>query len=174
MKSVVVIASLLLTGASAVYAHGGEDHGAPPPAVSQTILPRAIAASDEFEMVAVLDGKKLVIYLDRFASNEPVIGAKVDVEGGGLKGAAAESSPGVYGLDAAALAAAKHPLTIAIESGDSADLLSATLDTSAPPAEVTHAHGWSEWAIWFGAASLGLVAGLLWLIRRKKQSKGVK
>lgn len=153
MKPVVVIASLLLAGTSAVFGHDGEDHGAPPPAVSQTVLPRATASSEAFEMVAVLDGKRLVITLDRFASNEPVTGAKVEVEGGGLKGVAAESSPGVYSLDAAALTAAKHPLTIAIESGDSADLLSATLDTSMPPPEVTSAHApsWREWTVWFGA-----------------------
>lgn len=178
MKPVAVIASWLLTGASAAFGHGGEDHGAPPPAVGRTVLPRAVASSDEFEMVAVLDGKKLVIYLDRFASNEPVTGAKVEVEGDGLKGIAAESSPGVYDLDAAALiglgAAAKHPLTIAIESGDSADLLSATLDTSAPPSELAHTHAWGERAVWFGAALLGLAGGLLWVIRRKKQSRGVK
>lgn len=174
MKPVVVIASLLLTGASGAFAHGGEDHGAPPPAASQTALPRAIATSDEFELVAVLEGKKLVIYLDRFASNEPVTHAKVEVEGGGLKGVAAEFSPGVYGLDAAALAAARHPLTISIESGDSADLLSVTLDTSTPPSDGTHAHGWGEWASWFSAAALGLAGGLLWVIRRKKQARGMK
>lgn len=181
---VVIIASLLLSGAPAAFSHEGEDHGgedhagddrgAPPPALSQALLPRASAASDEFEMVAVLDGKKLVIYLDRFASNEPVTGAKVEVEGGGLAGIAAESAPGIYGIDAAVLTAAKHPLTIAIDAGDSADLLSATLDNSTPPAALAHDEGWSGWAVGFGAALLGLAGGLLWVIRRKKQSKGVK
>jgi hypothetical protein len=43
---------------------------------------------------------------------------------------------------------AKHPLTISVEAGDSVDLLTATLDTSASVANVAHAHGWSEWVVW--------------------------
>jgi hypothetical protein len=46
---------------------------------------RAVAATEEFEVVAVLEGKNLVVYVDRFASNEPVAKARVEVEGGGLK-----------------------------------------------------------------------------------------
>lgn len=174
MKPAVVLASLLLSVTPAAFGHGGEDHGAPAPAVSQAVSPRAAAFSEEFEAVAVLDGRKLVLYLDRFASNEPVAGAKVEIEGGGLKGVAAESSPGVYAIDAAAMTLAKHPLTISIEAGDSADLLLATLDATPTQAAVAHVHGWSEWAIWLGAAALALAAGGLMAVRRRKNRKGIQ
>lgn len=168
MKPVLV--ALLLSVAAAAFAHGGDDHDAPPPAVSRAVAPRAAAASEEFEAVVVLDGGKLRLYLDRFASNEPVAGARVEIEGAGLNGVATEESPGVYGLAAAALPVAKHPLTIAIETADSADLLSATLEIAAPPAGGVQAHGWSEWLVWLGAAVLA--GGLWWAIRRRK--KGIK
>jgi cobalt-zinc-cadmium efflux system membrane fusion protein len=71
-----------------------------------------------------------VIYLDSFASNAPVPGAKVEVEGAGLKGVAVEVAPGVYQLPAPALGAGKHALTVSIETADNADLLATTLDVA--------------------------------------------
>lgn len=171
MRQFLII--VLLTMATSVFAHGGEDHGAPPPVVSQAMAPRAIAATDEFEVVAILEEKKLVLYVDRFTSNEPVTNAKVEVEGAGLKGLASESAPGIYVMDVATpLPSAKHPLTIAIETDDSADLLSASLDTTLLQTEEPHVHGWSEWVVWIVAAFLLLLAAALLAARRKKNARG--
>ena len=154
----------------AAHAHGDEDHGAAPPPVTQSMAPRAVAATEEFEVVAVLEDKHLLVYVDRHASNEPVVGAKVEVEGAGLQGVAAESAPGVYLMNlAAALPPAKHGLTISIEAGDSADLLTATLDTSLAAPAAAHAHAWSEWIVWGLAALLLLVSAALLAARRRKQ-----
>lgn len=175
MKSVIIIAWLLFA-TPAAFGHGDEDHGAPAPTVSQAVAPRAVASSEEFEAVAVLEDGKLLVYLDHFASNAPVFGAKVEIEGGGLKGVATESSPGVYGIAAAALTPARHHLTISIETADSADLLSATLDLAPTPAAAgqPHVHGWSEWLVWLGAGALALLGGVLLAMRRRKHAKGVK
>ncbi len=168
----------LLAAAIAIPAWAGGDasdghtHAAPAPIPVTPSAPRAVAATEDFEVVAVLEGRQLVIYVDRFASNEPVAGAKVEIEGGGLKGVAAESAPGVYAIDAAAMTPARHPLTISIEAGDSVDLLSATLDVAPPQAGVAHVHGLSEWASWLGAAVLALTALVLLVIRRRKKRKG--
>ena len=153
-------------------ASDGHTHAAAPvPATVAAPLatPRAIAATEDFEVVAVLEGKQLVVYVDRFASNEPVAKAKVEVEGAGLKGLAKEAAPGTYVMDlAAALAPAKHALTISIEAGDTADLLSATLDTSQPVVAEADAHGWTRRAVWIVAALLLLAAGALLVFRRRK------
>jgi hypothetical protein len=166
------VAVALFSVAFSAFGHGGEDHGAPPPPVTQAVEPRTAAATEEFEVVTSLEGKKLVVYLDRFASNEPVVQAKVEIEGAGIKGVASETTPGTYILDVTtSLPPAKYPLTISVEAGDSVDLLTATLDTSASVTNQVHTHGWSEWGVWALSAALLLVAGILFAVRRHKRAK---
>jgi cobalt-zinc-cadmium efflux system membrane fusion protein len=169
--------ALLLATAIAFPAWAGGDasdghtHGAPAAAAIPVTAstPRAVAATEDFEVVAVLEGRHLLVYVDRFPSNEPVAKAKVEVEGAGLKGLAREAAPGTYVMDlAAALAPAKHALTISIEAGDSADLLSAMLDTSQPVVAAADAHGWTRRSVWIIAALLLLAAGALLVYRRRK------
>ena len=152
----------------------GHTHAAPEPLPVVTLTPRAAAATEEFEVVAAIEGKKLVVYLDRFASNEPVTKAVVEVEGGGLKGVAGEIAPGTYALDVAtAMSPGKHPLTIAIEAGDTTDLLTTTLDISPAAAGEEHVHGWSERIVWIVAGLLLLAAGAMLAMRRRNKSKGI-
>jgi membrane fusion protein, heavy metal efflux system len=73
-----VFASLLGGGSS--LAHEGHDHDAPPPAAITNLAPRTEAASEHYELVAIARGGELVIYLDRFATNESVDGASIEVE----------------------------------------------------------------------------------------------
>ncbi len=169
-----IVAVVLFAVALSAFGHDGEDHGAPPPPVSQGVAPRAQAATEEFEVVAALEGKQLVVYVDRFASNEPVAKAKVEIEGAGLKGLAVEAAPGTYVMDiAATLPPAKHALTISIEAGDTADLLTATLDTSLAVVADEHVHNWGERVVWSLAALL-LAGGALLIVRRnRKKVKGI-
>jgi LPXTG-motif cell wall-anchored protein len=162
------------------YAHGDEDHGAKAPVLTQSVAPRAFAVTDDFEMVAVLEAKKLMIYLDRFATNEPVLKAKLEVEGAGVKTYASETSPGLYVLDMPQLKAGKYPLTITLEAGEISDLLSLSLEVAAPANSVSHDSGWptkftgAAWAAWLGAAVLLLLlagAGVV-LARRRKNIQG--
>lgn len=165
-----LIAALMAAAlALPAWAHEGHDD-APPPAVATQIAPRAAGESDEFELVAVLQGKELTLYLDRYTSNEPVAGAQVEVEGGGFKGIAAETAPGVYALPAGALAVpGRHALTVSVQAGDIADLLTATLDVAKPAADVAHAQPWREWAAW-GALGAVLLGGVLIVLRRRKKT----
>jgi hypothetical protein len=151
----------------------GHTHAAPEPIPVVTLSPRAAAATEEFEVVAAIEGKKLVVYLDRFASNEPVTKAVVEIDGGGLKGVG-EIAPGTYTLDlATAMSPGKHPLTIAIEAGDTTDLLTTTLDISPAAAGEEHVHGWSERIVWIVAGLLLLAAGAMLAMRRRNKSKGI-
>jgi len=163
----------LLSATPAALGHGGEDHDAPPPAISQDVAPRTSAASEDFEVVAVLEEKKLVLYVDRFASNEPLAKAKVELEGAGLKGLASELAPGTYVMDVTSpIPPARHPLTISIEAGDTADLLSASLDTSEAVEPHVHVPGWSVWTVWIIAALLLLASVALLLVRRRRERNG--
>src|SRR3712207_9053932 len=79
LQAMLIGLGLLTTIAAAAVAHEGHDHGAPPPAAVTTNNPRVTAQSDAYEFVGVLRGDRLGIYLERFASNEPVTDAKMAV-----------------------------------------------------------------------------------------------
>lgn len=147
---------------SPVHAHEGHDHGSPEPAAPVELAPRAAATSELFEVVAVLaPGPRLLLYLDRYASNEPVRGARLEVESGAWRGAAEEIGEGVYAVPAEALRGpGTHPLTLSVEAGGEADLLAASLLVPAP-AQATRAaeRNWQGWAA--GGAALLLGAGLV-------------
>lgn len=165
----VVVAAFCAVALMA-YGHDGEDHGAPPPPINQRVAPRAVAATDEFEVVAVLEGTKLIVHVDRFATNEPVVKAKVDVDGAGAKGPAGEVAPGTYAIDVAGtLAPGKYPLTVSVDAGDTADLISATLDTTDPAEGEAHSHGWNGQIIWTAAGLLLFAAAAMIAIGRSKR-----
>lgn len=154
---------VVIAGASlSALAHGGEDHGTEvPPAVSSTMAPRAYAQTEDFELVAQLQGTTLTLTLDQYATNTPVANAQIEVESGTtLKAQAQQIAPGVYTVRADALATpGKYALSFSVQAGDTADLLAATLDTTAPVQAPSHLHGWSEKFTWALSAAV-LIAGL--------------
>lgn len=155
----------------------GHSHAAPAPVPVMVSAPRAAAATEEFEVVAALEGLHLVLYVDRFASNEPVAKAKVEVEGAGLKAPAIEAAPGTYMVDLAApLPPGRHALTISIEAGDTADLLSATLETSLLPVVAGEdPRYWTRRIFWSVVALVLVVSGIRLIGRyNKERSKGIQ
>jgi cobalt-zinc-cadmium efflux system membrane fusion protein len=80
-RAVLCAAALAsFSGSGLLLAHEGHDHGEPPPAVTSNTAPRTEAVSERYELVAIARGGDLVIYLDRFATNESVDGAGIAVE----------------------------------------------------------------------------------------------
>lgn len=63
-----------------VLAHEGHDHGDKAVAPLVKAASRADATSDQFELVAVVRGLDLEIFLDTFATNEPIEAAVIEVE----------------------------------------------------------------------------------------------
>jgi membrane fusion protein, heavy metal efflux system len=62
-----------------VKAHEGHDlESVPAPGASRS-QPRLTTDSENYELVAVLEGQRLVIYLDRFEDNSPVTDARITV-----------------------------------------------------------------------------------------------
>lgn len=97
VQAVLTGLSLLTAIATAAVAHEGHDHGTPPPATVTTSNPRVTAQSDAYELVGILRGERLGLYLDRFASNEPVTDAKIVVTVGGDQDVQAEpATDGTY------------------------------------------------------------------------------
>ena len=82
-RLLVAVIGAALFGAIAlgsVLAHDGHDHGEQVKAPPIKAMSRADATSDQFELVAVVRGLELEIFLDDFATNEPVEGAIIEVE----------------------------------------------------------------------------------------------
>ena len=149
----------------------GHTHGeAVPPELIAEAAPRTSTQSDEFELVAVLAEGKLTLYLDRYADNAPVPDAEIEIESGTFKAVATQVAPGVYAVPGQAfIRSGRHPLTISVQAGDAADLLTTTLDNALPAAGVEHVDGWGEWTVWGAAGGLLAVAGGLVLVGRRKR-----
>ncbi len=134
IQAILVGLGLLTASAAAALAHDGHDHGAPPPAVT-TSNPRVTTQSDAYELVGVLRGDRLGIFLDRFASNEPVTDARIAVTVGGDEEAQAEAgADGTYTVTSPRFAG-EGPLelifAVTAPSGD--DLLIGTLQLPGKP-----------------------------------------
>ena len=156
----------------------GHTHAAPVPvgpAPVATASPRVSTETDLFELVGVLDGKVLTIYLDQFGTNAPVPQAQIEVESGAWKAVATEVSPAVYAVPVELLTQpGKHPLTITVQAGDRADLMNATLEVgpaSAAGVGAQRTHFWRGWLVWSGAVALALAAVALVAIRRRRQNR---
>lgn len=144
----------------------GHDHDAAPAAAEQA-LSRFAAASERFEIVGVIDGKRLTLYVDRFEDNAPVEGAKVQLELGGAKVALKENADGEFEATLAEeLKPGSTPVTATVVAGRDTDLLAADIDVHADaPAAPAHADVGKPYFAW-SAGALLMLGALAWRVRR--------
>ena len=175
----VSIAAPTLAGPGA-HGPNGEHLDAAPAAPAGPARPRVEAHSEMFELVAELRSGELAVHVDRYATNEPVLGASLEVESGGIKAVAAfRTEQGDYVVTDPALLKAlagpgEHGLVFTLVAGAESDLLDGTLVVAAGPQDV-HGHGTDdhahelERAAWIGAgiAGLGLLGGVAWWRQRR-------
>ena len=171
----------------------GHDHGTTATAATGTALPRFAAVSDLFELVGVLKGQQITLYLDRAADNSPVTDAKIELEINGKKYQAVKRGsdefevvlpeapkPGVLAITATviAMSKAKGSAMTGTDTDTDADLLAGELDIheAAHADEAAHAHSGTEYAVWAvgGMAALAALAGLLAVGRRALSSRQVR
>ena len=195
---VIALTALLVFGntpaLAAPGAHGpnGEHLDGPTTMRAASSLPRLEAKSEAFELVAELRASELAILIDRYESNEPVLGAKLEVESGPLKAVAAfRAEQGDYVVTDAAMLKAlavpgEHGLVFTLVAGKDSDLLDGTLVgmaarvAAAAKDDHGHAHGGDEHghdhelerAAWIGAgvAALGLIGGIAWWRQRRRET----
>lgn len=175
-------AILLLMGGSA-FAHEGHDHAEEKkPAGPATLTPRLEARAGPFELVAIWRSGELLIYLDRFQTNEPITSAQVTVETpDGPKEATLKDS--VYRLSAPP-GRGSLDLIFTVVDGTASEVLSGTLklETVAPAKAPTSGGLWSSalaqdlkervgtggtWLLVLVAFAAGALASRL-LVRRPK------
>lgn len=175
-RSAAALAVALSFSISPAGAHEGHDHGAAPPAASVAAAPagaRAEVVGTAFELVAVAEGASLTLYLDAFATNEPLGGADITVETptGPVK---ATEDGDRYRLDAPFLAEpGRFDLIATVAVGSELEILPLTLVTTAAAAPARAAGAtasawlaswWPSlpgWALWSVILLAGVGAGLL-------------
>lgn len=157
---------------SSTWASEGHDHGEAPVAASGPALPRFAAVSELFELVGVVNGKQITLYLDRFADGSPVKEARLELELGGIKVPVEAHAEGEF---EAILPQALKPGVIAVAAtvmvGEESDLLAGELDLhSESTVDEAPRHGWQEILTWVAAGLAGLI--LLGVIARRRRVSG--
>lgn len=122
------LCGLLLLGPSAVRAHEGHDHDEAPPAAAVSAGgPRFALATDLFEVVGALDGRRLTLWVDRSADNAPVTDASIDLQVDGRTVALERRGDAYVGELDAAPRAGRLPVAVTVMAGSDADVFAGEL-----------------------------------------------
>jgi cobalt-zinc-cadmium efflux system membrane fusion protein len=154
-------------GGEHLDAPGGHAHGA-------AAAPSLEAKSELFELVARLERGELSVLVDRFETNEPVLGGQLEVARGNVKAKAKfHADHGDYAIDDAAFLKViaqpgDHPLIFTLVAGNESDLLEGVLRVAAPPAEA-HSHLGERVAI--GAAAVLAIGALAFALLRRRRAR---
>lgn len=157
-------------------AHEGHDDEAPGAAAGAEASPRFAAVSDAFELVGVLDGQRLSLYLDHAADNRPAKDARLDLEINGRPVAVTPKGEGQFEATlAGALPEGEVAVAAMVAAGADTDLLAGTLDVHA------HAEGgaassgprWRALAPWIAGVVLALGLAVAWRRRAGAGRTGV-
>ncbi len=130
-------AGLLLTHVGPAPAHEGHDHGEPPGAGARMpASPRVVATSERYQLVGIVEGEVLVVYLDRADDNAPVTGATIEIslDGKPFK-AELQEKTATYEVTAPLLRKpGSYEVLATLTEGSADDLLVGTLTIPPPPA----------------------------------------
>jgi hypothetical protein len=175
MKHQQLLSALTLAAfffCNAVKAGEGHDHGEAPTAASGPALPRFTAVSETFELLGVLSGKQITLYLDRYADNAPVPKAQIELDIGGVKytAQAMTEAPTEAVYEVVLKDAPKVGvlgITATVSAGAVTDLLAGELDIhdAAHTDVVVPARSWKALAGW-GFGGLAALILLVFAARR--------
>lgn len=166
------LATLLASAAPTTLAGPGHDHGDAPVTTAGPALPRFAATSELFELVGIVDGPHLTLYLDHFADNRPVEDARLELELNGQAITVLPHAPGEFEAQLQSpLQAGVIAVTATVTAGKDIDLLAGELDLhddasahDTPPAQPG---SWTSKAGWMGAGAL-LASLLGWALSRRR------
>lgn len=169
---VLIMTALLLMLPHAAQAGAGHDHGEAAPSAAATAKPRFAASSELFELVGVLEGQTMTLYLDRFADNVPVPGARIELDMNGRTLLAEPKGEATYAVGLKAdLPAGVHAITATVTVGQEVDLLVAELDAHEDTHEAAAGSSRSVLMLVAGAAGVLIAGGLgMWALRRRQSA----
>lgn len=163
----ILLAMLLAASLGQAIAGEGHDHDAPAPTSGATVLPRFEAHSDRFEMVGVVNGQTLTVYLDRFENNQPVTDARIQLQVGEQKLPLAAQDGTYTATLPQPLAPGLIPITAELQQGNDTDLLAGELDLHGDEQAAVATRNWRRWAL-PAAVGAGVIAVLALLVTRRQ------
>ena len=168
--------AVLLLAPQLGIAGDGHDHGAAAPAATGPALPRFTAVSDLFELVGVLNGKQIILYLDRASDNSPVTEAQIELDVGGTKFNATKQGSDEFEVvlpDAPKPGAL--PVTATVTAGADTDLLAGELviHEAAHADEAADISSWKASTVW-AAGGIAVLAVLMTVGRRAMLARRVR
>jgi cobalt-zinc-cadmium efflux system membrane fusion protein len=169
-----LIITLLFTLLAPAYAHEGHSHDEPV-RTATPVAPRGEAAAGDFELVAVIRNGEVVIYLDRFATNEPVSGASIEALTPSGSDKAVANDDGTYRLPAKWIDSRDHyDLIFTVTLGETSEVLPVTIVAAPANVETAAARSMPIWLtvlIALVVAVLAFAAGILAVRRYPQLSK---
>lgn len=182
LPALTLSASLSALAGPGAHGPGGEHLDTPATPATASSRPRLEAATEAFELVATLHPGELSILIDRYANNEPVLNARLEVASGALKAAATfHADHGDYAVDEPKLLTllqkkGTHALVFTLVAGAESDLLDGSLvvgtDATAEHDHDGHDHA-PRWGGWLPLPLLLLaLAGAFWVWRRRALKGG--
>ncbi|MBB3219801.1 hypothetical protein [Pseudoduganella umbonata] len=169
---ILLLAATLAIASPGAHGPNGEHLDGTATATGTGNIPRVETFSELFELVGQLSGGELSVMIDRYDTNEPVLGGELDVQYKQLKAKAKfHADMGDYAIDdvkflKAIGAPGRHALLFTVVANGESDLLEGTLDV---PAVANHEHGFDWRWLLLGLLPLTAIAALLIAIRRRRR-----
>jgi len=173
IKSILVsLLSVMLTLLSISSVAGpGHDHGDSAPQTLGSSSPRFVAESEDLELVGIVNGKKITLYLDRFQSNTPVKDAVIEIDIASVKYKANQISDGEFEITLKdSLMPGVIAITATVQVGDLTDLLVGELDLHTDEEASKSERSWKSLIQWIVIGLLVLIAIGLFVRSRQKIS----
>ena len=170
-----ILALVLMLLPLFTFAGGGDDHShgdeaKVPIAATAASGARLELKSPDVELLGILHDGKLTLYVDRYASNEPIRNARIELESNGRKVRAQAEKDGSYTAAADWLRRpGKHEVVASVEADGLEDLLIGALEVPGTKPEAL-GRTWlddAKWAAGGVAAAILLAVLFKFLLRRK-------
>lgn len=139
-------------------------------------VPRIETFTEAFELLGHLSGGELSIMIDRYETNEPVLGGDLEVQYKDLKAKARfHADLGDYAIDDPKFLAAiskpgAHALLFTLVAGEESDLLEGTLTVAEAADDHGHGRAVNRWVLAALAATV-LATAAAFVVRRRRQRK---
>lgn len=163
------LAAAMAVPAGGALAHEGHDDAAPAATAGAEASPRFAARSDAFELVGIVHGRQLALYLDHAGDNRPAQDATLALDVGGKPVAVHAEGEGFFEAELAEPPQGELAIAATVSAGGATERLTATLDVHdhAEAAIAQESGHWPPFKGWAVGVALVVVLALATVWRRR-------